>query len=553
MGRDVGRLADRLELDPELWSRLEGSFALVAWDGETQELSMSRDRLGTRPLFYTTCGGTTAFASEIGPLADLPFVENELDLDGVGAYFKHLLVPAPHTLLTSVRQVTPGMVERISSTQTRTLPGAPQEHWPALVADDPAALHGEFRSLLARSIESRLSDQRTGFLLSGGNDTAGLIGMARRVMGLEVDTFTLGFSDDLGSDESQAARKAARRLGTRHHEVTVDAFCIERLPALTRRLGIPIGNPASLIADSLFEQISEDVDVVLCGDGGNEVLGGVYKYNQMLTFVSGFEKKRGGRLVQRIGQDLWYRLRGGRLETLFQKLARLYFDHAGRQLVVHPDLTAEQIQEAFDFYVALESYWEDADLGRLVPGLKGDASTAIRNLLGMDSPIPVLHQVPIARTYSFIPYNVIPYVECNASANGIEPRFPYLDEKLVHFLLRLPFDQQYGRSHRHFMREALAPDVLDPSGFEQPMKGFSAPLDTWLQTPPWREVVYDHLESPTSSIRDLLDMDLVHEVLNTYYGGTRTRAMGNSGRAQPLGFSVWSLVAFEAWAREYLQ
>jgi asparagine synthetase B (glutamine-hydrolysing) len=202
-------------------------------------------------------------------------------------------------------------------------------------------------------------------------------------------------------------------------------------------------------------------------------------------------------------------------------------------------------------YTQQEADFDD-DLSRLVPGLDSDASIGIREFLDSESSIPVLQQLPIARTFSFLPYNAIPYVECNASANRIEPRFPYMDDQLVNLLLRVPFNQQYGRSHRHFMREALSPDILDASSFDTPLKGFSAPIDTWLLTARWREVIDDHLHSPTSRIRDLLDMRLVSEASETYYAGLRSRPMGKTGRAQPLGFVVWSLVAFEAWAREFL-
>lgn len=547
-------------LGPDFVAKLDGTFALALWDARERSLLLARDQLGTKPLFYSVQRGSLGFASEFGALLTVSRAERKLDLEALNNYLTYLYVPAPRTLLEGVRQVGPGQLLRFlrngELTASSFLPPMPAR----FADEDPSSWSTEFREQLAESLQRRLGTvTNAGFLLSGGTDTAALVGCATKLMPERVKTFTLGFPDAPEIDERAEAKETATALGTEHIELEVDTDCIAALPKITRLVGSPVSNPASLISCALFEQIRGHVDAVVCGDGGNEILGGVYKYNQAMNFALNLHRGRLRHKIQGVGQTLWYRLRQTPLESLFQRAARAYFGQLSHSsMLVRTGVREEEFLAIVDFYVALETYWSGSNLrGLYTPETRQavgecDPHRFLAGFFARDPDLPALQQVIWARTNTFIPYNVMRYVEHTAIAAGLEPLFPYLDQRLLDFVYRVPFEHIYAKAYRHFMRESLGGRIVPDQIFRKPLRGFSPPTERWVQTPRWRDIIWDHLAPEQLERRGLFNPDYVTSLLLQYDSGRRSLATDETGRAQPLGSSIWSLVALEAWCREFL-
>lgn len=541
--------------------KLDGSFSLIVWDDTKNVVLLARDHIGSKPLFYSFQSGNLVFASQIDGLSSFTSVKRTLSVESLDCYLTYLYVPAPNTLFKEIKQVAPAQVCRFCNSDVITKNFYPCEPPSRFRQDDPSSWSITLRELLTQSIQLSVGGKGSvGFLLSGGTDTAALLGCASSFLPHPIKTFTLGFPDCSYVDERKDARKTAQYFQTDHTELEVNHTCIEALREVTRYCGTPVGNPASLISFSLFRGIRSFVDTVVCGDGGNEIFGGVYKYHQAMNFVANLKDDRMlKRIVQTYGQKLWCRLRETKLESLLQKFYAVYSERVGTSNALC-DIQLDEIQfhKVVTFYCLLESVWAMSNKGSLYTTdvrekLAGyDSLEFLRKFFVHEDDSPVLQQLIYARTNSFIPNNAIPYVEFNALANGVFPLFPLLAKKLLAFMYKVPFEHVYGKSFRYFMEQALANQVIPAEIFRRPVKGFNTPINHWLGTVKWREIVYDYLSRDRVKKRGLFSPDYVHRLVQDYYSGRKFITTEHSGKVQPLGLSIWSLVALEAWCQEYL-
>jgi asparagine synthase (glutamine-hydrolysing) len=542
---------------PGFVSKLNGPFALVLWDARQQRVLMARDPLGIRPLFYSIDKGELTFASEIRALLRLGTIDRALDLEALQDYLAYLWIPAPRTLIRGVRQVAPGEIVSFSHdgvcsrcTFRKAIPHP-------FVEVNEAQWCESLYELVLESLRRRVSsNRRLGFLLSGGTDTAVLAGCAAKDLGMDVKTFTLGFRDAI--DERVAAKETARFLGTQHHDFEITEACIEKLPEITRCLGNPVGNPASLISHELFGYLKDHVDQVICGDGGNEVLGGCYKYNQTMNFAAASHSGWIARTLQRAGRQFHFRVRETALEPIFQQAARTYFAWLGRDGRSREATSGFDFDEVANFYARLETCWPRSAIRSLctqntIEAVRDyDPLRSVTALFVHDPDLSPLQQLIYVRTNTFIPYNVMPYVEVNASAANVECLFPLLDHDLLDFIYRVPFDYIYGKSYRHLMRESFAGRIVPAKLFRKPLSGFQPPRDRWMQTASWRAYVNDHLSGETVAKRGLFSRAYIDSLLAQFHAGNKFLVTNEGARAQPVAESIWSLLALEVWCREFL-
>jgi asparagine synthase (glutamine-hydrolysing) len=542
---------------PRFVSKLNGAFALVLWDARQRKVLLARDPMGIKPLFYSKRHGELIFASEVRGLLQLTQMDRAIDLEALQDYLTFLWIPAPRTLLREVSQVAPGEIVSVSH-DGRCDHIIFRKPAPHAFSDGGVADWSErLRELVVASLRRRVSSsRRLGFLLSGGTDTATLVGCAANELGIPVRTFTLGFRDAI--DEREAAKETARFFGNQHFDFEVDEDCIENLPKITRSFGSPVGNSASLIAHALFGYLKDHVDQLICGDGGNEILGGSYKYNQTMNFAAGLDSGWVSQAIQRSGRQLHFRLRETSLEPLFQHAARRYFSWLGR--AGRPEERTSQVDfnRVARFYARLETCWSPSAIRALCtddtlrPVADYDPLRAITDLFVHDKDLPVLQQLIYVRTNTFIPYNAMPYIDVNASADNVDCLFPLLDHQLLDFVYRVPFDYMYGRSFRYLMQETFVGRPVPQKLFRKPSNGFQPPRDRWMRAPRWQALVNDHLSTEAVTKRGLFSPTQVDALLAQYRAGNSFLATEKGARAQPVAESIWSLLALEVWCREFL-
>ena len=503
------------ELGEAAVEEFDGMFGLAVWDARRETLSLARDRMGEKPLYWTCVDGWLVFASELRAVLAHPAVDATPSAEGVLRYLTYDYVPDPHTIVRGVHKLPPAHVltvagdgklriERYWSIPFAPEPGVREEDW-----------HAAIRTAVDEAVRSRLvADVPVGCFLSGGIDSTAIAATAVRFKP-GLPTFSVGYVET-AHDERRHARLAARRLGTVHEELIVT-------PADARdvmqRIGLLLDEP---IADMSFVPLyllsraaRRHVTVALTGDGGDELFGGYPAMGAAWW------------------QDLFARLPA----PACRALARLPFGPA-----------------AFGTFVASLAERPSVRNQLLVGGLAPGAarrllSPALRAEVGDVDPYDDLDALlgecpsadPVGRLLhrfcrSYLAGQNLPNADRASMANALELRAPFLDHRFVELVGRIPPSLRLRglRDLKRLLKDALA-DRLPEETLRRGKQGFTAPLAEWFRGP-LRATLCEILDPARIAEGGLLDAAVVDGLLRAHLAGRE-----DHGRV------LWALAVLEAW------
>jgi asparagine synthase (glutamine-hydrolysing) len=503
-------------------TRLRGMFAFAIWDENAQSLTLVRDRMGIKPLYYAQLGGDVVFGSEIKSLLVVPQVDARVDEDALSAYLTLRYVPAPLTLFRGVKKLPPASILRWHRGVTSI-----RQYWDLADADrrddvPPTDLDAAFelRERIDQVTEMRLmSEVPVGAFLSGGLDstiiTESMLRAASRRGPLK--TFSVGYDGEGtdSEDELAYARAAAQALGTDHAEVRVsmrDAALA--LPKIVWHLDEPVADPACVPLYFLSRRAREEVTVVLSGEGADEILGGYHIYQRMMTT----EKLRqaGGSSVEVAAQLLGLvpfakvqrmaRLLEEPLERAYRGVSRA-FDDAFRQ----------KLCRAHGFTTGAD--------GLLAPHWSSSRGwSTLRRMLYLDSRV-------------WLPDDLLVKADKMTMAHAIELRVPFLDHKLVEYAWSLPDRMKINNGvGKALLRTAVA-ERIPRAVLDRPKKGFGTPTAAWLRTGMY-DLARSALLGRHSFARDRFDLRCVESLLEKHRAGADFSA------------ELWPLLVLELWHSE---
>jgi asparagine synthase (glutamine-hydrolysing) len=494
--------------------RLEGMFALALWDARRERLVLARDRLGKKPLLWTTLpDGTLAFASELKALLRLPGVSRELDLAAVDAYLALQYVPGNRTPLRGIEKLPPGhrlvwengavTVERYWSPEPAAA-SATDEEWLERVRDEVAA-----------AVRRRLvADVPLGALLSGGVDSSVVVALMAQASTEPVRTFTVGFADER-YDERPHARAVAERWGTRHEEVVVEADPADALPRLGAVLDEPLGDEAVLGQLLVSEAARRHVTVALAGDGGDESFAGYERYaaHALAARIPALPARLGARALRLLPPA-----RTEPRSTPFR---------AARLLDTAAAPRAER-------YERLMTVFPPA----LRRGLWSDPAHVTDSYLPPHADGVTAHQRLDLETY--LPGDLLPKADLASMAHSLELRSPLLDRRVVELGLALPDRLKLdGRTGKVALRRAFATELEPVAG--RGKTGFGIPIGRWLRgelLDPARELLLD----ARARGRGWFRASTVERLLADHAAGRADHA-----------HRLWCLLVLELWLRTWVE
>jgi asparagine synthase (glutamine-hydrolysing) len=265
--------------DKEVARHLRGQFAFVAWDGRKDRLLAVRDRFGEKPLYLHERDGTLYFASEVKALLRIPGLAFKVDPAAVKDCVENRYVRGPHTLFTGIRKLAPASFALWQFGKLREFRyWTPPDAAPQVLAGRAADAVRDYAVQLDDLVKRQTADGASGVLLSGGIDSAVLAALAVQHQP-KLATFSLGIAGDKKSELPQAAA-AAKRLGTRHHEIVVSREQLAAsLPRAVAARDAPLALPSDLALHALArEAAARGIVTVLTGEGCDEILGGYRRY-----------------------------------------------------------------------------------------------------------------------------------------------------------------------------------------------------------------------------------------------------------------------------------
>ena len=462
------------EVGERLAEFVNGMFAFAVWDSVRESLLLVRDRLGKKPLYYSSDlpGLRFCFASELKALTAVPGFHPRVNQRAVADFLSLSYVPDPDTIYDNIYKLAPGHTLLATRSDVRT-----RRYWQAEFsadagASDPTDSIEEIRTLALDAVKRRMiSDVPLGVFLSGGVDSSAVAGLMAAQSRDRVKTFSIGFTNN-EFDELDYARIAAAHNGADHHEEVVSASIEDVLPVLVEHFDEPFGDSSAIPALYLARMARKHVTVALCGDGADELFGGYRRY-----YFGMLEERLRSKFPE------WFRKSairlGGRYYPKFDYLPRAF---RGKTLL------SNLAQEFGDAYFTSVSTFRDSGLNAVLsPGRPHELADyspreKFRGLFHSVRHLPPLAQMQWVDWQTYLPGDILVKTDRATMTYSLEGRAPWLDYRLAELSARLPSSFKIrGRTGKYIFKQAVSPYV-PPAILERTKMGFSVPLAEWFRT-----------------------------------------------------------------------
>ncbi len=517
--------------------RLVGMFAFAAFDHATGTLTLGRDRLGIKPLYWGRVGGRIAFASELKALAKLPDFAPEIDRESLAAYLCTGYVPAPASIYQGIAKLEPGMLLAVGADGAT----CGERYWSLLdVATRGQAAPLDLSeteacerldALLTDAVTRRMvADVPLGVFLSGGINSSTVTALMQKSSPKPVKSFSIGFHE-AGYNEAAQAKAVAGHLGTDHTELYMTAREAQAVvPKLPQIYDEPFADASQIPTFLVSEMTRKHVTVALSGDGGDELFAGYNRYGQGLRVARALRllplpiTTCLAQMISAVPPTRWDRLFGVLPEGMRPRLASEKLQK----------LVGVLGEDASGYYRALIASWSGAwslVKGARQPDHKAFSDT-VRAQFGDE-----LSWMLYVDSVTYLPDDILTKVDRASMAVALEARVPILDHRIVDFAWRLPKDlKMRGGQGKWLLRQVLY-KYVPKELVERPKMGFGVPIDAWLRGPlkGWAS----HLLDPAVMARaGFLDPAPIQEKW----------AEHQSGRRNWQHF-LWNVLMFEAWRR----
>lgn len=538
----------------EAVSRFVGMFAFGLWDRATKQLSLVRDRLGIKPLYFGWAGRAFVFASELKGIRCVKEFNPRLNRGALALFLRLAYVPAPFSIFEHAYKLMPGCILTVTPESARSREGfspspddvqaqwKPARYWSAReVAERGVAFpfqgteveaEEQLDALLRQAIRLRMiADVPLGAFLSGGIDSSVVVALMQTQSSVPVKTFSIGFQE-AGYNEAEEAKRVSKHLGTDHTELYVvpeEARAV--IPKLSVMCDEPFGDSSQIPMFLVSQLARKQVTVALSGDGGDELFGGYNRYVwghrlwPRLAPIPRPMRAALGSMIRSLSPDAWGRLYHG-LSFLLPAVQR-----PGEQ--IHKLAGLLGARDPDGLYQAMVSLWEQP--GETVIGSEEPQTTL--NDRSSWARIPGLSQrMMYLDLVTYLPDDILTKVDRASMAVSLEARVPFLDHRVVEFAWTVPLSMKMKTAGegKWLVRRVL--DRYVPRELiERPKMGFGLPLDSWLRNGlrDWAEALLDE-----SRLR-----------CEGYFDPIPIRAKWRehlSGRRN-WQFALWNVLMFQAW------
>lgn len=533
--------------------RLNGMYAFALWDRQQRTLSLVRDRVGIKPLYYGWVGRMFVFASELKAIQALPGFNNEINRDAIALFMRHGYIPAPYSIFHGIYKLLPGTwlpVEERTARQSLdigTLHPLARTYWSARGTAEYGATHrsgntneeavDELDALLRDAVKIRMeADVPLGAFLSGGIDSSTIAALMQVQASRPVRTFSIGFgTQDL--NEAPFAKAVAAHLGTDHQELYItDRDALDIVPELPTTFDEPFADPSQIPTLLVSRLARNAVTVSLSGDGGDELFGGYSRY---------FEAERYRRLTAMFPRML-LNSAAAALKTPQGSLAHV-MGRAGRLLPPrlrpkNPLTMATRLGNMLgaandsDRYLHLITHWDDAL--RVVKN-SNEVPAILTNELQNLALLAPFERMMYADLVSYLPDDCLTKVDRASMSASLEVRVPLLDHRIVEFAWRTPLRQKVHAGQGKWILRQVLHRYVPHTLVDRPKAGFGAPIGNWLRGPlhEWAEELLGEHRLREEGFFDPL---MIRQAWNTH-------ASGETGEP----YKLWNVLMFQAWLEHF--
>tara|TARA_A100001011_G_scaffold377886_1_gene442047 strand:+ start:1017 stop:2930 length:1914 start_codon:yes stop_codon:yes gene_type:complete len=456
-----------------------GMFAISVWDVKEKKLTLARDRLGEKPLYYGWQNNSFIFGSELKSLQKFPGFKKEIDRGALALYLRYNSIPAPHSIFKNIYKLSPGAmisidldlkknkeifywstIEEANNGKSNTFSGSYQSAVDTL------------ESKLLDAVSSQMhADVPLGAFLSGGVDSSTIVALMQKQSSKKVKTFSIGF-DDNRFNEATHAKSVANHLDTDHNEMYVTSKdALNVLPLLPDIFDEPFADSSQIPMYLVSKVAKSKVTVCLSGDGGDELFGGYNRYLIASKFWSRISKMPGPAkgmltyLIKNIKPQSW-----DKISNLFYKNKYSNFGfklHKGADTLESENIDdlyfnlISTIKKPSEWLIDSEEY--SSPNYNFNPQISGIERMMIKDLTG------------------YLPTDILTKVDRTTMSTSLEARTPFLDKEIVKFALSLPLEYKIrSETGKSVLRDVLY-KYVPRNMIERPKMGFGFPLEEWMR------------------------------------------------------------------------
>jgi asparagine synthase (glutamine-hydrolysing) len=471
--------------------KLCGMFSFAVWERDSGVMTLARDRMGIKPLYYAETPSGFRFASSLPALLVYEDIDRAIDPEALHYYLNFHAVPEPLTILSGIRKLMPGTIMQIYPDGRKTerrywrfdLPDAPPRTQSAEAWTQEA--HQVLRFALGRQL---IADVPVGILLSGGLDSSLLVALAAEQSSRPVETFSIGFESANGEsgDEFYYSDKVAAHFGTRHHRMFIsNKQLADSLASCVAAMSEPMVSHDNIGFYLLSREVSRHVKVALSGQGADEIFAG-YHWFQKLGGV-----EAGPDAATRIGALVRDR------------------SFAEYEETVTPAFRTADLAQEF-----------------LVNMVRENGSRMLLNHVMEYESTFALSNGPLGR------------VDNMTMASSLEARVPLLDESVIDFAASLPIEMKLGDGGKAILK-LLGRKLLPRQVVDRPKGYFPVPALKYVQGPTL-DLMREVLSPARVQARGIFNPQKVKTLLEEPHAHlTRTG-----------GSKLWQLGLLEFWLQQ---
>ncbi len=509
-----------------------GFFAFCLYDSTKKILFMARDRLGKKPLYYYNAPPYFVFASEIKAILEYPGIPRKVNRSALNEYITYRYIAGEHTIFHEISRLKPGHYALYNIAHKKL---EITQYWDVAIElqKKPIPVYAEqIISLLKDSIRRRLiSDVPLGVYLSGGIDSSSIVALMKEYTG-EINTYSLGFENDIIGNELAGASAVSKLFSTNHHERIITTDIVKDLPTIAWHLDEPLADPAVVPVYYLSQEAKKTVTVILSGDGADELFAGYDQYK----FLN------------------W----GNRLSKMPRVITHSFFPFALRKIprpilnkIYHySSATGSKMFDRFERFIAdvrtnkAKSYIEvvgvfndeeQQELLRFTP----DMGYEMINQQYFANSHDFLTQLMYIDTKRYLPEDLLMKPDKMGMAHGIEARVPYLDYRLAEYAFTIPsYYKLKGNVSKFILKKALK-GYLPKKILTKKKQPFQMPLDQWF----------------SGNLKEVFQNLLDEKITSEYFTKPAIKKICDNYNESKLyyGRQLWSLGMFALWHKVYIE
>ena len=459
--------------------KTRGMFAISVWDVKEKKLTLARDRLGEKPLYYGWQNNSFVFGSELKSLQKFPGFKKEIDRGALALYLRYNSIPAPHSIFKNIYKLSPGGIISIGLDLKRN---KETFYWSTIEEANISkreTFSGSYlsavdtlQSKLSGAVNSQMNaDVPLGAFLSGGVDSSTIAALMQEKSSKKVKTFSIGFEDSR-YNEAEHAKSVANHLGTDHHDMYVTSKdALNVLPLLPDMFDEPFADSSQIPMYLVSKIAKSKVTVCLSGDGGDELFGGYNRYlvaSKLWNKISKIPKPAKGALaylIKSVKPNVW-----DKISDLLYKNKYLGFGFK-----LHKGADSLHSKNIDDLYFNLISTVKNPAEWLI------DSEEYSSPNYNFDPKISGIERMMIKDLVGYLPTDILTKVDRTSMAVSLEARTPFLDKEIVKFALTLPLEYKIKSGiGKSILRDVLY-KYVPRDMIERPKMGFGVPLAEWMR------------------------------------------------------------------------